>query len=414
MSGKTSALDSEYIIDGVRKELTPRQILNEAAGIRTTAKPEIQPEPIVDETTDPDISSETFNPALIPSYLETVKGSCTAERDIPTFYADSCTRNVIASALLDALWRKGHFRLDDLSVSILWKWDSSLIGNMAAFYLSVEAACSYLDMLGVKISGYKFQDCRGARSIKVRVGLENCNNETETDIDDEPVDIAESIDREIIGTPDIDNSALLCEMPFKTAHPVLGRGRKCTDKVSGNQSNWLIYIPFDTCKFRLGGSTLSERTGIYGGKSPNNIDSDYFIDCYEVLREFVEDGVIVSGTTVCSGGLMAAIDRMMSDNGNSCAEASSRSEIDISAILKSYEGAGRVEVLFAEVPGVLIEISDNDFDYLDVEMVLQDVAYYPIGHPGKCGFRLSDSRTDISTILQSLIGQQDTAAEGED
>lgn len=424
MSGKTSALDAEYIIDGVRKELTPRQILNEASGLKGAERPEAKGEPIIDESTDPCISGSGFDPNLIETYLESTRAACSAERNIPACYADSCTRNAVASALLNAIWRNGHFRLDDLSVNITWKWDSGQIGNMAAFYQSVEAACSYLDLLGIKIGKYKFQDCRGCRTIKVNISLENSVKESDSDMDDEPVDISESIDREIMGTPDADDSTPFCEIPFKTANPALGRARKCAETVSGKQDNWLIYIPFDTCKFRLGGSVLSEKTGIYGGKAPDNIDSDYFIDCYEVLREFVEDGVIVSGCTVGGGGLITALDRMMpgdkvasdhktdsaaldSENGPDC-------EIDISDIMRSYDETDKVEVLFSEVPGAVIEIRDSDFDYLDAEMVLQDVAYYPIGHPGRHGFKLSDNKTNVSTILQSLIRQQDTTAEGED
>lgn len=430
MSGKTSALDSEYIIDGVRKELTPRQILDEASGIRRTAKPETKFEPIVDESTDPAISVGTFDEKRIWTYLNSVRESYSEGRDIPPFYADSYSRNAVASALLNTIWKNGHFRLDDLSVNIIWKWDTGQIGNMAAFYQSVEAICSYLDLLGIKIGKYKFQDCRGCRTIKVSISLENYGKESDQDMDDEPVDISESIDREIISTPDADDSTPFCEIPFKTTNPVLGRGRKCPKTVSGEEGNWLIYIPFDTCKFRLGGSVLSEKTGIYGGKSPDNIDSDYFIDCYEVLREFVEDGVIVSGCTVGTGGLLTALDRMMPTQqqptgdkvDNSASDYSehpdskdcSASEIDISDIMRSYDETDKVEVLFSEVPGAVIEIRDSDFDYLDAEMVLQDVAYYPIGHPGRHGFRLSDNQTNVSTILQSLIRQQDTTAEGED
>lgn len=430
MSGKKSALDAEYIIDGVRKELTPRQILNEASGLKGDDKPEAKGEPIIDESTDPCISGGRFDPNLIETYLESTRAAYSAERNIPACYADSCTRNAVASALLNTIWRNGHFRLDDLSVNIIWKWDTGQIGNMAAFYQSVEAACSYLDLLGIKIGKYKFQDCRGCRAIKVSVSLENSVKESDSDMDDEPVEISESIDREIMCTPDADDSTPFCEIPFKTANPALERTLKCAETISGKQDNWLIYIPFDTCKFRLGGSVLSERTGIYGGKAPDNVDSDYFIDCYEVLREFVEDGVIVSGCTVGTGGLITALDRMMpgmtktSENraDNSASDNSelinskndSISEIDISDIMRSYDETDKVEVLFSEVPGAVIEIRDSDFDYLDAEMVLQDVAYYPIGHPGEHGFKLSDNQTNVSTILQSLIRQQDTTAEGED
>ena len=72
---------------------------------------------------------------------------------------------------------------------------------------------------------------------------------------------------------------------------------------------------------------LSEVTGISGGRAPELIDSDYFIDCYEVVREFVEDGVVVSGVTSCRGGLMNALSEL--------AGANSGIRADLSGIIRS-------------------------------------------------------------------------------
>ena len=74
-----------------------------------------------------------------------------------------------------------------------------------------------------------------------------------------------------------------------------------------------------------------------------------------------------------------------------------------------------VRILFAEVPGVLIEIRDMDFDYVDAELILQDIAYFPLGHPipGTDGIAVNyDSKSGVAGILQSLLTSQ--ASEGED
>ena len=47
-----SALDSAYVIDGIRMDLTPRQIL-EAASAREEAGGGTEEEPVVDESADP-------------------------------------------------------------------------------------------------------------------------------------------------------------------------------------------------------------------------------------------------------------------------------------------------------------------------------------------------------------------------
>ena len=60
------------------------------------------------------------------------------------------------------------------------------------------------------------------------------------------------------------------------------------------------------------------------------------------------------------------------------------------------------------------EIRDNDYDYFDSQMILQDIAYYPLGHPSSAldGVRFGEKgRSSVAGILASLLTQ---ASEGED
>ncbi|MBR1435476.1 MAG: hypothetical protein IJ584_10240 [Bacteroidales bacterium] len=60
-------------------------------------------------------------------------------------------------------------------------------------------------------------------------------------------------------------------------------------------------------------------------------------------------------------------------------------------------------------------MSDYDYDYTDAELLLQDVAYYFLGHPSDKKKGLSISSSDISSIsgiLESLLRSQ--TSEGED
>ena len=54
---------------------------------------------------------------------------------------------------------------------------------------------------------------------------------------------------------------------------------------------------------------------------------------------------------------------------------------------------------------------DIDYDYIDAEFILQDVVYFPIGHPSVShgGVRLKES-VEIPQILESLLN----TLEGED
>ena len=140
--------------------------------------------------------------------------------------------------------------------------------------------------------------------------------------------------------------------------------------------------------------------------APSVNDPDYFIDCFEVVRELVEDGILLSGATVSGGGLITALKGMIT--------AKTGVDVDLSDLRRAMGEDDPVRLLFAEVPGAVVQIRDIDFDYLDAELLLQDVAFYPLGHPVAGGrLRLhSSQRTGIQNILESLIRSQ--SGEGED
>ena len=234
------------------------------------------------------------------------------------------------------------------------------------------------------MSDYLFIEGEGKSSAKFFAWLP----ETEIEDDEENTD-----------------SILFKSSPYESMHPWIGDERKCPSTMTDDPDSWIIYIPFDTCAFRLGGSLLAQINGHDGGPAPMIMDADYFIDCYEVVRELVEDGIISAGTNIGNGGLATAAFRFCEGKG---------AKMDISGIMSSYQENDSTRILFGEVPGVLIQIQDNDYDYFDSQMLLQDIAYYPLGHPSKSAKGVSFSekgRNGVSEILASLLGH---TSEGED
>ena len=124
-----------------------------------------------------------------------------------------------------------------------------------------------------------------------------------------------------------------------------------------------------------------------------------------MVRELIEDGIIVSGVSAVEGGIAAAISSICSDCGIN---------MDLSGIEYAYGEKDKVRILFSEIPGIIIQIYDTDYDYVDAQLLLQDIAYYPIGHPGQaCGIEISSfNRSDVSGILAALMSGQ--SPEGED
>lgn len=385
MKEKTSALHSKYIIDGVSRRLTPAEMLDDCL-----ASAEVKPntesgefEPVVDESTDPSPSMKKFQNQNVQGYLATVVSLLDEPRPFPAAYADPYTRGRIAKALLDAVWLNGHFKLGDLTLAAKWKWNGKPLGNMAAFYSSAEATADYINNLGICLSGYSFTESGRVCQTSFKVGA--CEK-------------AESPDEDDIFLPE--------DAPFGSEHPVLGRRRAVPDKLAADPDSWIIYVPFDTCDFRLGGSLLCDALGQNGDNFPEIGDADYFIDCYEVIREFIEDRIAVSAATVCDGGLLTALKLMCSGDVGA--------DIDISGIMSAYGEDKKLRILFSEVLGAIIQIKDSDYDYVDAEFLLQDIAYYPIGHPvtGTGEVNVKAGGSGIANILQSLLGSQ--ASEGED
>lgn len=364
---------SEYIIDGIRMDETPAQMLGECIA----GKDPLYRQPadtVIDESPDPVLSPVT--PAPISGHIEKTVAAAAEKRSFPHPYSGSFTRLRIAEAVIDTIWKEGHFRLENLSLQADWKWNCAPVGNMASFYFSAEAASSYIYDLGIHLDGYSFS--KGECSLEIS-GIEAGGDTCYTD---------ES------------------EMTGSREEIYISGKRKCPAEIIPDKKSWLIYIPFDTCRFRLGGSVFSGISGNGGDNAPEIRDPDYFIDCFEVVRELVEDGIVTSGMTVADGGLAKAAAGMCRNTGCTA---------DISGIASAYAEKDHLRILFAEIPGVIIQIRDSDYDYLDTQMLLQDIAFYPIGHPepGTAGIKISEEgRTDVFSILTALMQVQ--PPEGED
>ena len=374
MADKAPNLYDAYLIDGIPQALTPAGLLQECTlpGALPAPSPSAA---VADETVDISPTPFDFRDEDIDAYADAV--AALPRPPFPLPFAGQMTRARIAKALLDAVWMGGHFRLGDLTLKADWRWNDGAIGNQAAFYASVEAAAEYIDHLGLKLS-----------EVKVSGGACNVAFKAATTPEED--------------TPD-DEENLIHEAPLRTESPHISKRRRCPATLQPEASDWLIYVPLDTCDYRLGGSLLAAATGERRSTAPDIGDADYFVDAYEVVRELVEDGIVRAGATVLEGGLMTTLRGMAGVNG---------ADISVGDVCRACGDELRVRVLFGEVPGVVLQIADIDYDYIDAEFLLQDIAYYPLGHPspGTPGVTVLSGGSGITGILESLMN----SLEGED
>lgn len=382
MKEKESALYSHYIIDGVFCEATPAELLDECMEYPELEYGEYSDfEDIIDEATEAPLGTIAYDSERLQEYIKATVEASHTERPFSLLYPEHFTSLQIAKALLDRLWSEGHFKLCNLRLWAQWDWNTRPLGNLASFYKSCLTANEYIFGLGVRMTDYIFIE-----------GDEGCSARFYAWLPEDDLDDSQSPEDDI-------------KAPYESRYAWIGEKRRCPSVSSSDESSWLIYIPFDTCPYRLGGSLLSQTCGKTGGQKTNIQDPDYFIDCYEVVRELVEDGIVKAGITVADGGLAVAAAKLCNNHG---------AELDLKGIVSSYEENDKIKILFGEVPGVLIQIKESDYDYVDSQLLLQDIAYYPIGHPSPNynGIKILDSsKTSVADILASLLEQ---ASEGED
>ena len=358
MKDKVSPLFSQYILDGEKMEETPFSALYDCLdGNGTVEVPDGPYKDIVDEYFDRKPVSFNYDAGQMDAYVEKILHTPYNRKIVDTDYPVSWTKAAINSILLENIFKEGHFSLQDILLMAQWDWNNAPAGNMAAFYDSTVTAGRYLFDLGIKLDRY----------------------------------FVESNRRE-------------CRFELQVRNKISGR-RRCPDIMGSDCSDWLVYIPFDNGKMNLGGSALSSLIGHGSGVEPELADPDYFIDCYEIVRELVEDGVITAGRVVGRGGLIAAAEKFRGRKGF---------RMDIGGLMSAKKESDIIRVLFSELPGVLVQIKDSDYDYVDSQFLLQETAYFPLGHPDALlqGVEVCTRASGgVSGILESLLSQ---ASEGED
>ncbi len=371
------SLFSNYIIDGVKLDSTPVDMLMECCAPEDLERLFPAPEQpfdgtIVDESGDLDPSPLKYEFSKLEIYSQLVRNSLALRNSVNLDHPHSSARVILAESVIKYMLCSRPPRLEGLALSVSFRWDCGPVGNMAAFYKAVEAVSGYAYDLGIRFTELDFEEVEGAHEIVF--------------------DLAGSTDGAVKG---FEGFAESCEDDGTD-------GGILPNEVTSCEGN-LIFVPFDTCSHKLGGSLFSGT--LEGGDEvgPEIYDPDYFIDSYEVVHDLVEDGVALCGTAVGRGGLITAVERILGER--------FRLNMDIGGIQKTYMEDDPVRILFAEVPGVVLQIKDEDRDYVDAQFLLQDIAYYPLGKP-EMGTDIDDgrkirmsveSRIDLSRILSSLL-----------
>lgn len=174
--------------------------------------------------------------------------------------------------------------------------------------------------------------------------------------------------------------------------------RKVVSPVLVNDKRASLYhIDFSFDEQRLGGSAFAQSLGKVGDDVPTVKNPEYFADAFNAVQKLIKKGWIMAGHDISAGGLITTLLEMCFAN------TKGGLHINLHDICKDGD---IVKTLFAENPGVVIEVSDEH--KLEFKDFMEDMG---VGF-AKIGYPVEDSReiviagfsenTEISFSIDTL------------
>lgn len=218
----------------------------------------------------------------------------------------------IAEALTNIVFAPLADGLTSVSLSANWMWPCRNKGEDARLYKAVEAASDFACALGINIPTGK-----DSLSMTQKYGTDKVFS---------PGTVIISAAGEVSDTR-------------KIVSPVLAR----------DKHTYIYYIDFSFDALRLGGSAFAQSLGKVGSEAPTVRDFDYFRDAFNAVQEAIDKGLILAGHDISAGGMITALLEMCFAN------VEGGLEVDLNAIAEE----DIVKILFAENPGVLVQVKEK-------------------------------------------------------
>ena len=247
----------------------------------------------------------------------------------------------VAESLTNIVWAPLAEGLKSVSLSANWMWPCrSQKGEDARLYKAVEALSNFCCDLGVNVP-------TGKDSLSM----------TQKYPDGSKI-IAP-------GTVIVSSGGEVDDVR-KVVSPVL-----VNDKRSS-----LYHIDFSFCEQRLGGSAFAQSLGKVGSDVPTVENPEYFVDCFNAVQELIRRGWVMAGHDISAGGLITTLLEM------TFANTKGGMHVNLHDICTDGD---IVKTLFAENPGVVIQVSDEH--KFDLREYLEDVGvgFAKIGYPVESG-----------------------------
>ena len=249
----------------------------------------------------------------------------------------------VAEALTNIVWAPLAEGMDSLSLSANWMWPCrSQEGEDARLYSAVHALSDFCCALHINVP-------TGKDSLSLSQQYPN--------------------GEKIIspGTVIVSAGGEVSDIR-KVVSPVLVNDHRAS----------LYHIDFSFCEQRLGGSAFAQSLNRVGDDVPTVENPEYFADAFMAVQELITRGWIMAGHDISAGGLITTLLEMTFAN--------TKGGLHINLHDLCQDG-DIVKTLFAENPGVVIEVSDEHKLDFKKFMEEQGIGFAKIGYP------VEDSRT---------------------
>ena len=242
----------------------------------------------------------------------------------------------VSEALTNLVWAPLAEGMDSISLSANWMWPCrSQEGEDARLYTAVKALSDFCCALQINVP-------TGKDSLSMTQKYPN--------------------GEKIIspGTVIVSAGGEVSDVK-KVISPVMVNKEKST----------FYHIDFSFDQLRLGGSAFAQSLNKIGDDVPTVQNPEYFRDAFLAIQELINKGLILAGHDISAGGLITTLLEMCFANMDGGMEIS----------LDKFTDHDIVKVLFAENPGVVIQVTDKHKS--EVKKILEDagVGYIKLGKP---------------------------------
>jgi len=238
----------------------------------------------------------------------------------------------IAESLTNIIWAPMPDKIKSVSLSANWMWPAKNPGENARIYNAVKAAGDFACALGINIP-------TGKDSMSM-------TQKYKDDMVYAP------------GTVIISSSGEVTDVK-KVVEPVL----------VNDESKEILFIDLSFCNRALGGSAFAQSINKIGNEAPTVADPAKFVTAFNKVQDLIEQGLILAGHDVGSGGLITTLLEMCFSN------VKGGMKVDVTA----FEEEDLAKILLAENPGIVIQCADND----EVKKQLDEagVGFIALGFP---------------------------------